>query len=341
MILRGSLSASNGPWQHEIAPKNHSVRDGKAVVFSASAAARYHPIRTDDRNHARLLAAGDGVQAQSGMIGLFLLMPSIFLASIIFDRGSGFYATILSTALSIFLLYAADDWALQRYLLPHLLFFLLGLGLATISDGMRKALEKAVAAERATAVMIQELNHRVRNNFSTVASMLRLQMRLQADEAARSAFDAAVGRVQVIASAHDHLSAQPGTPTIDIQEYLSACCQNLGDTLRDVRPIAMSVSVPRMLLPSDKAVVIGLLVNELVTNAFKYAFPDERGGTVAVWLDAELKLVVEDDGKGCPEDAKEGLGSRIIRLLVQQLRGTIMRGAANSGCRVLITLPLR
>jgi two-component sensor histidine kinase len=86
-------------------------------------------------------------------------------------------------------------------------------------------------------------------------------------------------------------------------------------------------------------------VYELVTNAFKYAFPDERGGTVTVRLDAlsesELELVVEDDGKGCPEDAKEGLGSRIMRLLVQQLRRTITREELNPGCRVLVTLPLR
>jgi two-component sensor histidine kinase len=286
-----------------------------------------------------------GVQAQSGMIGLFLLMPAIFLAAIMFDRGSGFYATILSTGLSISGLHLTDVSMLERYLLPLLLFVLFGMGLAAAGEGMRKALERAVAAERATTVMIQELNHRVRNDLATVIWMLRLQMRLQTDGAARDAFDAAVGRVQVLASAHDHLSAKQGTPTIDIQEYLATCCQKLGDAMRDVRPIAIRVSVPRMLLPSDKAVVIGLLVNELVTNAFKYAFPGERGGTVAVRLDArsdrELELIVEDDGKGCPEDAKEGLGSRIMRLLVQQLRGTITRETANPGCRVLVTLPLR
>jgi len=134
-----------------------------------------------------------GVQAQSGMIGLFLLMPAIFLASIIFDRGSGFYATILSAGLSITGLHLTNAWMLEHYLVPLLLFVLFGMGLAAAGEGMRTALKRAVAAERATTVMIQELNHRVRNNLSTVTSMLRLQMRLQTDEAARDAFNAAVG----------------------------------------------------------------------------------------------------------------------------------------------------
>jgi two-component sensor histidine kinase len=84
-------------------------------------------------------------------------------------------------------------------------------------------------------------------------------------------------------------------------------------------------------------------VNELVTNAFKYAFPDERAGTVNVILrrvnDGKLELTVEDNGKGCPEGAKEGLGTRIVRLLAQQLESTIARAAANPGCRVSLTIP--
>jgi two-component sensor histidine kinase len=86
-------------------------------------------------------------------------------------------------------------------------------------------------------------------------------------------------------------------------------------------------------------------VNELVTNAFKYAFPDDRGGTVNVMLHgkdaSELTLVIEDNGKGCPEDAKEGLGSRIVRLLAQQLGSTIRREAASPGCRVSLAIPAR
>jgi two-component sensor histidine kinase len=128
-------------------------------------------------------------------------------------------------------------------------------------------------------------------------------------------------------------------------KYLTVCCRNLGDALREVRPIAVNVSVSQIYLRSEEAVAVGLIVNELVTNAFKYAFPDDRGGTVNVMLHdkdaSELELVVEDNGKGCPEDVKEGLGSRIVRLLAQQLGSTIRREAANPGCRVSFTIPER
>jgi two-component sensor histidine kinase len=194
---------------------------------------------------------------------------------------------------------------------------------AITSEAMRKALEKAVAAERSAEVLLYELNHRIRNNFAMVASVLELQKRSVKEQAAKDAFASAVARVHVIANAHDHLLPKEGQSLIDMREYLTVCCQNLGDALRDVRPIAVNVRAAQILLREDRAVSIGLIVNELVTNAFKYAFPDDRGGVVNVILhrvsDGKLELVVEDNGKGCPQDAKEGLGSRIVRLLAQQL----------------------
>jgi len=95
------------------------------------------------------------------------------LASILFDRGSGFYATILSTALCIAALLPSDSWlAPPQYLLPFVMFVLVGLALAITSEAKRKALEKAVAAERSAEVLLYEFNHRIRNNFAMVASIL-------------------------------------------------------------------------------------------------------------------------------------------------------------------------
>jgi len=133
-----------------------------------------------------------------------------------FDRGSGFYATILSTALCYAVLAPSDSWLLPpQYLLPFLLFVLVGLALATISEAMRKALEKAVAAEQSAEVMLYELNHRTRKNLSMVASVLELQKRSQIEQAAKDEFASAVARVHVIANAHDHLLPKEGQSLID------------------------------------------------------------------------------------------------------------------------------
>jgi two-component sensor histidine kinase len=97
----------------------------------------------------------------------------------------------------------------------------------------------------------------------------------------------------------------------------------------------MNVSASQIYLRSDKAVAIGLIVNELVTNAFKYAFPDGCSGVVSLTLHrgrpGELELKVEDNGKGCPDDAAKGLGSRIVQLLAEQLTGVLKREDAHPG----------
>ena len=286
-----------------------------------------------------------GVEMQSGFFGFFLLLPGIFIASLIFDRGSGFYATVLSTALSVLVLMRPGGGfgLLSQHLVPLVLFLLIGLGLATVSEGLRKALERAVRAERVKDLALSELNHRIRNDLAMMASVLELQTRAQTDPGAKAAFRSAVGRIHVIANAHDHLLPRDDQSSIDMKEYLTDCCRHLADTLRDVRPIAVNVEADPIYLPSDKAVPVGLMVNELATNAFKYAFPDDRAGTITVRFgnrtDRELELVVEDNGKGCPQGAKEGLGSRIVRLLAQQLKGDVTTESAGPGCRKIIAFP--
>ena len=286
-----------------------------------------------------------GVEMQSGFFGFFLLLPGIFIASLIFDRGSGFYATVLSTALSVLVLMRPGGGfgLLSQHLVPLVLFLLIGLGLATVSEGLRKALERAVRAERVKDLALSELNHRIRNDLAMMASVLELQTRAQTDPGAKAAFRSAVGQIHVIANAHDHLLPRDDQSSIDMKEYLTDCCRHLADTLRDVRPIAVNVEADPIYLPSDKAVSVGLMVNEFATNAFKYAFPDDRAGTITVRFrnrsDRELELVVEDNGKGCPEGAKEGLGSRIVRLLAQQLKGDVTTESAGPGCRKIIAFP--
>jgi len=144
--------------------------------------------------------------------------------------------------------------------------------------------------------------------------------------------------VQAIASAHEHFQPFRQNGRVEMRPYLEKLCMHLGDTLRDVRPIAVKVEAEDVHLPTEQAVPLGLIVNELVTNALKHAFPDDRSGKVGVVLKrgSSLHLLVEDNGVGCPRHKNERLGSRLTRLLAEQLGAKLAWEEASPGCRVRV-----
>ncbi|MCB5176625.1 sensor histidine kinase [Microvirga lenta] len=273
-----------------------------------------------------------------------IFFPAVFLSSILFDRGSGFLATFLTTVLAVYFFIE------PRYTLvppveqvpPLVLYVLISCGIAVLSEALRRALERAQRAEREKDLLFQELAHRTKNNLQIIASVLALQARSVEDPEVKRIFDAAVTRVRVIANAHSQLQPSGDRSMVDMRSYLGDLCRDLGDSLRDVRPVAVRVEADPIELSTETAVPIGLIVNELVTNAFKYAFPDSQDGVVIVTFrrsePGTIMLVVEDNGVGCPLEVKEGLGSRLVRLLVQQVGGTIAREAGNPGCRVVASI---
>jgi two-component sensor histidine kinase len=283
-----------------------------------------------------------GIEERAGPYGFVLFIPAIVAASIIFDRASGFFATALTIILVSALLHWSEHF--PAHLASVASFGVVSAGLVLVSEGMRKALERAMRAEAEKDLLLRELSHRSRNNFAVAASVLALQGRTLSEPTARAALEAAASRIRVIAEAQAHLHPASGKGHVEIDTYLEDLCRSLGDALRDVRPVAVRVLAEPITLPADRAVPIGLIVNELVTNAFKYAFPAAREGTVTVRLaqrsPTELSLEVSDNGIGCPDDVKEGLGANLVRLLVQQLGGTFTREGANPGCRVRVILPL-
>jgi two-component sensor histidine kinase len=116
----------------------------------------------------------------------------------------------------------------------------------------------------------------------------------------------------------------------------------VGDAIRELRPVTVTVNSQPISLPPDKALSIGLIVNELVTNAFKYAFPDDQIGHVEVEckvIDGRLAVSVADDGIGCPEHSESGLGTRLVALLIDQHGGAIKRTNLDPGCRISVTIP--
>src|SRR5262249_4794629 len=159
-----------------------------------------------------------------------------------------------------------------------------------------------------------------------LSSMIALQARSQPSPPVRAALESAAARLHVVAKGQNQLQFATDDHTVNMQEYLEEVCRRLGEALRDVRPIAVRVDCENVIIDSRQAIRIGLMVNELATNALKHAFPDDRRGTIRVRLrrrPTDLVIVVEDDGVGYPEDAQVGLGSRLVMLLAQQSGASI------------------
>src|SRR5215510_3827375 len=280
-----------------------------------------------------------GLQGRGGLLGFYLLFPAIFAASVLFERGAGVFAVLLSCVLLYFVLKPADSLLVPaEFILPLVIFALAALGLAIVSEALRSAWEHAADAERAKDLLLRELGHRTQNNLAMVISVLSLQARSKTSPETRAALEKAVARVQAIASAHQHFQPARQNGQVEMRSYLEELCRHLGDSLRDVRPIAVNVESDDVHLRTEQAVPLGLIANELVTNALKHAFPDDRSGAIRVVLSKtnSLALVVEDNGVGCPLNKQERTGSRLTRLLAEQLQARLAWEDAGPGCRVRV-----
>jgi two-component sensor histidine kinase len=287
-------------------------------------------------------AAATLLHDASGLYGFFIFYVAIFATSVLFDHNSGFLATALSAVYMYFRLRQPDSGIGIDEAQPLLAtFVVISFCVALVSEGLRKAWETAVGSEQTKDLLLQELRHRTKNDLAMVISVLALQARGAVSEETRSALEHAMARIRAIAGAHDHFGRLDATGRIDIQNYLTELCAHFSDSLSGIRPITLEVAVDSLSLKANDAQAVGLIANELVTNAIKHAFPEERVGTVRVTLTAgpPIRLVVEDNGAGCPSIEKGGIGSRLTALLVKQFNGSIAwEQPAEPGCRVTVVL---
>src|SRR5262249_24042353 len=273
-----------------------------------------------------------------------IFVPPVFIASLLFGRSCGYYATALcAIAAEALILPPGGLLPAPTHLASLAIFLLVCLGISVVNHGLRRALVRVIETEAQSRLLLEELGHRVQNNLQMIIAVLTLQARRDADPRVQRAVDAAIMRIRVIAEAHDRLRLGRSGEMVEMCDYLRQLCTNLVDTVREVRPIALRVDCDPFTLPTEAAVPVGLIVNELVTNAFKHAFQDTQEGSVVVSLqrhhNGDLNLSIRDDGAGCSDDVRDGLGSRLVRMLVQQLNGTLERRPADGrGCEVRATL---
>ncbi|MRG94502.1 PAS domain S-box protein [Polyangium spumosum] len=212
----------------------------------------------------------------------------------------------------------------------------------------RKIVEKQLRASLLEKeVLLKEIHHRVKNNLQIVSSMLNLQMGQITDPRALQLFKESQTRVRSIALFHEKLYQSKDLARVEIAEYLRSLATGLLYTY-GVNPehVSFVLDAEGVPLGVDAAITCGLVVNELVSNAIKHAFPPGRDGHVRVALRRrgdEVVLEVGDDGIGFPPDLDfreaSTLGLKLVCILTEQIHGTIelVRG---SGSRFVVCFPL-
>ena len=192
--------------------------------------------------------------------------------------------------------------------------------------------------------LLKEVNHRVANSLQLVSAMVSMQSRHVEDEAAKKALDDTQRRIQAIAQVHRSLYTSDEVESVAMDEYLAAIVTELEDTWsspqarRDIQLKAEPIK-----LETDKAVSLGMIVNELISNACKYAYGDQESGEIRVKFARsnphQFTLTVEDDGCGLSSDAPAqgtGLGSRILTAMASSLSSKLTYDEAHRGCRAVL-----
>ena len=181
-------------------------------------------------------------------------------------------------------------------------------------------------------VLLKEIHHRVKNNLQVIQSMLKLQANQVKDPAVMVALKDSQNRVQSMALIHEKLYQSVNLANIDFAEYIQSLISFLNRSYNSSqKQVNLRVQAEPLSLYIDMAVPCGLIVNELVSNALKHAFPDGNGGEVAIQLKAEengrVELVVSDNGVGIPEGVdiwnSPSLGLQLVNALVNQLDGDL------------------
>jgi len=210
---------------------------------------------------------------------------------------------------------------------------------------LERAGEKIAAQLAEKEVLLKEVHHRVKNNLQIISSLLSLQAVHVRDPHDKELFEDSVGRVMSMAMVHEDLYASKDFSKVGLREYAYRLSRRLAANRFAGGAVRLEIEVQDTLLPVHQAIPCGLIINELVTNAFKHAFPGAKGGTIGLSLsevEGGFELRVADDGIGMAEDFDwknaQSLGLTLVASLVGQLHGeAALRGGG--GTVFTVTFP--
>jgi PAS domain S-box-containing protein len=222
------------------------------------------------------------------------------------------------------------------------------LGISRDITARKKAEEQIKSLLREKELLLREVHHRIKNNMLTISSLLELQMGSVEDGAASAALRDARGRIQSMMVIYDMLYRSSDFRKINMRQYLSDLMEDITQTYTiDPARIRVHREIADANLDTRVSFPLGIIVNELVSNALKYAFPGERPGRITVRFElmdgGRALLAVEDNGIGMPSslDLQDpgGFGLSLVQILVQQIHGT-MRIERKHGTAFIVEFPV-
>lgn len=210
----------------------------------------------------------------------------------------------------------------------------------------RKSIEEELrkqVAEKGT--LLCEVHHRIKNNLASIKGLLVLQLAGTENEGARAALQDAVGRIESMRALYERLLLGDEFAQTSAREYVGSIAESVREIFPRNPPVALELRVSDLPLTPKQLFPLGIIVNELLTNALKYAFEGRTGGRVSIELEksgSEVVLTLEDDGRGLPThfdpEKSGGFGLMLVRMLSEQLRGNFSMENAN-GVRSVVRFP--
>ena len=194
-------------------------------------------------------------------------------------------------------------------------------------------------------VLMNEVDHRVKNSLQSVSSLVSLQRGASKDDNVRAALDEVSQRLRTVSLVHEELNITSKADEVDLGRYL----KRLGDLLQSnaAGNVRIEVAAEALNIDSRRASAIGMIVSEFVSNSLKHAFPDDRSGAIRISLsrlsDGRAQLLCEDDGIGAPPvqpGLRRGLGLRIMDASVSQIGGVSDAGVGGQGFGFRVVFPL-
>lgn len=195
----------------------------------------------------------------------------------------------------------------------------------------KKSIEQIESSLKEKEVLLREIHHRVKNNLQIISSMLNLQTNYITDEKSLLIFEESRNRVRSMALIHEKLYQNESLSSLNIKDYIVELVNYLMNSYRTNSRVGAMINISDIYLNTDTAIPLGLIINEIVSNSLKYAFPDDRRGKISIKLTSfnneKFQMIIEDDGIGLPENfdinKTNTLGLQLVSSLVTQLDGEI------------------